>query len=390
MTERQHLVVDRIRCDGRGLCAELLPELIRLDDWGYPILTPGSVPDHPAVAGAARGGGLSRARDRASTHPSRAMTVNVLGISDGRALGCILRVIVTRPELLKGARAAVDDVVAAIDAAASRFRDDSELCLLNASPGRAVEVSPLLAQAIEQALRGAELTEGAVDPTVGRAIRLAGYDTDFTAMAADAGPLHLVVGRIPGWKAMRFDARARTVLLPRGVELDLGATAKALASDLAATAAIEVMAGGGVLVSIGGDIAVAGEPPEGGWAIQASEDSATPLSDAEETVTITSGGLATSGTTVRRWLRGGVEMHHIIDPATGLPAETCWRTVTVAAGSCVDANIASTAAIVMGERAPEWLESRRLAARLVHREGRVLRVGGWPGPAESKPIPTNL
>jgi thiamine biosynthesis lipoprotein ApbE len=311
------------------------------------------------------------------------MTVNVLGISEGRALGCDLRVIVTRPESLTAARSAVDEVVAAIDKVASRFRSDSELSVVNASPDRVVKLSLLLARAIGEALRGAELTDGAVDPTVGQAIRMAGYDSDFGLVAPEAGPLHLVAGRVPGWKTVGLNARARTVVLPRGVELDLGATAKALASDMAVAAALKVIAGGGVLVSLGGDIAIAGEPPSGGWAIQASEDSATPLSDAEETVSITSGGLATSGTTVRRWVRGGTELHHIIDPATGLPAKTCWRTVTVAAGSCVDANIASTAAIVMGEQAPAWLEARHMAARLVHRDGTVLRIAGWPWPTRS-------
>jgi thiamine biosynthesis lipoprotein len=102
------------------------------------------------------------------------------------------------------------------------------------------------------------------------------------------------------------------------------------------------------------------------------------IDEGEETVTITSGGIATSSTTVRRWTRGAVELHHIIDPATGLPAQGRWRTATVAAGSCVDANIASTAAIVMGDGATVWLESRRLQARLVDNEGNVRRIGGWP------------
>jgi FAD:protein FMN transferase len=311
------------------------------------------------------------------------MTATVLGISDGRALGCNLRVIVTRPEALGAARAAVDEVVAAIDAAASRFRQDSELSRLNAAPDRPTTVSPLLASAIEQALRGAELTDGAVDPTVGQAMRLAGYDSDFASVAPEAGPLQLRAERIPGWKAVVFNPRSRTVLVPRGVELDLGATAKALASDLAAAAALRVIGGGGVLVNLGGDIAVAGEPPAGGWAIQASEDSATPLSEAEETVTITSGGLATSGTTVRRWVRGGAVLHHIIDPATGVPAQSCWRTATVAAGTCVDANIASTAAIVMSERAPAWLEAHHMAARLIRTDGTLVRVAGWPDRSRS-------
>lgn len=46
MSDNLRLDVDRIRCDGRGLCAELLPELIRLDDWGYPIVAPGPIPEH--------------------------------------------------------------------------------------------------------------------------------------------------------------------------------------------------------------------------------------------------------------------------------------------------------------------------------------------------------
>ena len=311
------------------------------------------------------------------------MTATVLGISDGQALGCNLRVIVTRPETVGAARAAVDEVVAAMDAVASRFREDSELSRLNAAVERDVVISALLADAIAQALRGAELTGGAVDPTVGHAMRVAGYDSDFASVAPAAGPLRLKAERIPGWKAVVFNARARKVRLPRGVELDLGATAKALASDLAAAAAIRAIGAGGVLVSLGGDIAVAGDPPDGGWAIQASEDSAAPLSDDEETVTINAGGLATSGTTVRRWMRGETVLHHIIDPATGLPADSCWRTATVAAGTCVDANIASTAAIVMSKRAPAWLERHRMAARLVDREGTVVRVAGWPEPLRS-------
>ena len=311
------------------------------------------------------------------------MSVSVLGIADDRALGTSVRVIVTRPHSLPAAKAAVDDVVRAIDAAASRFREDSELSRLNASPDRVIKVGPLLARAIAEALRGAQLTDGAVDPTVGHAVRIAGYDADFGSVPPFGDGLRLVARRIPGWQAVQFSPTTRTVLVPRGVELDLGATAKALASDMAAAAAFEAMSNqGGVLVSLGGDIAVMGEPPPEGWSIQASEDAATPLSDAAEAVSITSGGMATSGTTVRRWVRGGTVLHHIIDPATGLPADTVWRTATVVAGSCVDANIASTAAIVLSERAPAWLGERGLAARLIDREGGVHRIAGWPLPTD--------
>jgi thiamine biosynthesis lipoprotein len=319
------------------------------------------------------------------------MSSSVLGIADGRALGGTLRVAVTRPGSLRAAKAAVDEIVAAMDQAASRFREDSELSLLNASPDREVTISPLLAQAIAAALRGAELSGGAVDPTIGSAIRLAGYDTDFALVPVDGDRIRLYSERVPGWRAVRLDVRSGTVRVPRGVEIDLGATAKALTSDMAAAAASKAIGGAGVLVSLGGDIAVAGEAPDGGWSIQASEDSGAPIDDLEETVTITSGGIATSSTTVRRWTRGGVVLHHIIDPATGLPADSCWRTATVVAGTCLDANIASTAAIVMGRGALSWLEANRLPARLVDLAGNIHRVAGWPErSADSGRVPNDL
>jgi thiamine biosynthesis lipoprotein len=310
-----------------------------------------------------------------------------LGIADVRALGTSVRVIVTRPSALAAAKAAVERCLRDMDEAASRFREDSELARLNAAPERDTVVSPLLARAISEALRGARVSGGAVDPTVGSAVRLAGYDSDFSSVPPDGLPLDLVVQRVPGWQAIRFDPVSCAVRIPRGVELDLGATAKALASDLAAAAAQLAAGSGGVLVSLGGDIAVAGEAPTGGWPIQVSEDSGAPIEEGEETVAITTGGVATSSTTVRRWTRGGVVLHHIIDPATGLPATGPWRTATVIAATCVDANIAATAAIVMGEAAVAWLDACRLPARLVDRDGGVRRVGEWP---LSEARPSNL
>jgi len=315
------------------------------------------------------------------------VTARVLGIAEDRALGGSLRLVVTDPRSLQAAKTAIDEVIEAIDAAASRFREDSELSRLNAAREREVAVSRLLGQAIAAALRGAELTEGAVDPTVGTAIKLAGYDADFAQVIKDGGPLRVRATRVAGWHAIRFEAATRRVWIPRGVEIDLGATAKALAADLAAKAAAEAIAGGGALVSLGGDIAVAGEAPAGGWPVQVSEDSGVPLDEREETVAINDGGIATSSTTVRRWTRGGVSLHHIIDPATGLPVDGPWRTATVAAATCVDANIASTAAIVKGHQALAWLERHGLAARLVDQEGRVERTSRWPKQGDSKLLP---
>jgi thiamine biosynthesis lipoprotein len=292
-----------------------------------------------------------------------------------------MHVVVTAPETLEAATASAQAVVDAIDQACSRFRDDSELSRLGAGDGpREGIVSPLLARALATALRAAELTDGAVDPTVGAAVRNAGYNVDFGAVPADGEALTLTVAPVPGWRRIRLFPATRRVEIDADVEVDLGATAKALASDLAAAAALEAMQGGGVLVSLGGDVSVAGEPPEEGWQIQIAENSRAEITPDGETIAIRAGGVATSSTTVRRWRRGGMELHHIIDPATGLPAAGPWRTVSVVAGTCVDANIAATAAIVRGPAAASWLESAGLPSRLVDRAGAMTRVGGWPVP----------
>jgi thiamine biosynthesis lipoprotein len=300
--------------------------------------------------------------------------------ADDRALGTGVRVVVTKPPQLPSAKAAVDEVLRDIDQACSRFRDDSELSRLNSAAGREVRVSRLLATAIGHALRAAAVSDGAVDPTVGTAMRVAGYDVDFASVSPEGEPLSIIVAPVPGWRRVRLSEASATVLLPRGVELDLGATAKAFAADLAAAAALAAMDGGGVLVNLGGDIAVAGQPPPDGWSIQVSDDSNDPVDAGAERISVRSGGVATSSTRVRRWRRGSVEMHHIIDPRTGSPADSPWRLVTAAAATCVDANTASTAAIVLGAAAVGWLERHRLPARLVGVDDVVWRVAGWPQP----------
>lgn len=297
------------------------------------------------------------------------------------AWGTSVHVLATDGDALERATTAVRDVLDDVDTAYSRFREDSELSRLNARSGRMVRVSPLLATAIEAAQRAARLTNGAVDPTIGQAIRVAGYDDDFARIAADGGPVNLRACRVPGWQAIRLDRRGRTVVLPPGVELDLGSTGKALAADLAARAALAAAGGGGVLVSLGGDIATDGTAPAGGWRILVAEDSRVRSDVDGEVICLPSGGVATSSTTVRRWARGGTVLHHIIDPQTGLPAGGPFRTVTVAAATCLDANIASTAAIVLGEAAIDWLTIRRLPARLVENDGTIHYIGRWPDPA---------
>jgi len=283
-------------------------------------------------------------------------------------------VVTTDRRSLSEAQWLVQDELDAIDKVCSRFRPDSELVALNAAAGRPARVSPLLSHALAIALRAAALSDGAVDPTVGTAVRVLGYDSDFGSVPR-TGPAVVGIARVPGWQRVRFDGS--TVEVPAGVELDLGATAKAFAADLAARRAAAAV-NCGVLVGLGGDIAVGGPAPRSGWVIGLADWNGAGDADVSATITIESGGVATSSTTVRRWARGSRHLHHLIDPRTGEPAEEVWRTVTVAAGSCVDANTASTAAIVQGVSAPGWLEGHELPARLVGGDGSVVCVGGWP------------
>ncbi|MGE4178168.1 MAG: FAD:protein FMN transferase, partial [Thermoleophilia bacterium] len=208
-------------------------------------------------------------------------------------------------------------------------------------------------------------------------LRELGYDRAFADLPAD-GPVRPVAHDPGAWRHIDLDDGAGTITVPEGVELDLGATAKAFGADRA-SALVSSVLGTGVLVNLGGDIATAGPAPAGGWRVQvADHPQQTRPGDREQTVAIRGGALATSSTTVRTWTRDGVRHHHLLDPRTGRPVAPVWRTVTVTAGSCVDANTAATAAIVAGADAPEWLAAVGLPARLVSADGAVVTLGGWP------------
>ena len=292
------------------------------------------------------------------------------------ALGTSASLVLSRARRPAAARTAVEQELAAIDAACSRFRDDSELAALNGAGGRPRRVSTTFAEAIAVALRAAALTGGLVDLTVGGALVLSGYDRDF-ADVRGSRVRRIRASATPGWRSVEFEAATRTVRVPVGVQLDLGATAKALAADRAAAAALAAGEAEGVLVNLGGDISTAGAAPAGGWLVRVTDRHDAGPDAAGQTVSIASGGLATSSVTVRRWRRRGGTAHHIIDPRSGHPAAEVWRTVSVAAATCVDANIASTAAIVLGERAVPWLRGARMPARLAG-DGRPTLVCGWP------------
>jgi FAD:protein FMN transferase len=307
----------------------------------------------------------------------------MLGYDSFPALGSTAVLAVSDPAALDGARAAVCEVVDAIDLACSRFREDSEISALARAGGAPVQVSPLLFEAVRAAVRAAELTDGDVDPTLGSALRALGYDRDFDEVRR-GGPARVRVTKVPGWRALALDERTQTIQVPAGVELDLGATAKALAADRAASAA-RSLTGAGVLVSLGGDMALAGEPPPDGWRVRVTDDHRSGPAAPGQWISLRTGGLATSSVQVRRWLTDQGPVHHLLDPATGRPVEPYWRTVSVCAGTCLDANTASTAAIVRGERAVAWLSEMGLPSRLVTLAGTVVHAGGWPEAGEELP-----
>jgi thiamine biosynthesis lipoprotein len=289
-------------------------------------------------------------------------------------------VAVTDAAALEPALSVVQTVVEEVDRACSSFRADSELAALNRSAGQAVPVSPILMEYLAAGIRAAEMTDGDVDPTVGEALMALGF-----GFGESAPPKRFELVTVPGYRTIVADSAAGTVRLGRGVRVDLGATAKALAADRAAAAAHQAT-GAGVLVSLGGDLSSAGAGPDGGWRVRVTDDHRSDTGAAGQWISLSSGGLATSSTTVRHHRHGDETVHHVIDPATGRPARAQFRTVSVAAASCLDANIASTAAVVRGERAVRWLEALRLPSRLVDLEGRVHHLADWPREGDDLPI----
>ncbi|MEV6341903.1 FAD:protein FMN transferase [Actinoplanes sp. NPDC051851] len=284
--------------------------------------------------------------------------------------GTVARLVVTDPARLGQASHLLQAELSAVDRACSRFRPDSELREVCRAGGRPVRISSLLAELVGAALGAARDTDGAVDPTVGGALCALGYDRDFAQLAGRVVGPGVRVFPAPDWRAVQL--RGRELTVPHGVQLDLGATAKAVAADRAA-ARIADRLGTGVLVALGGDIATAGPAPENGWQVLVQDRPGDPAC----TIRLPGGAaLATSSTAGRTWGRPGELLHHIVDPATGKPAPTVWRTVSVAAFTCLRANTLSTAAIVRGHGAPALLGT--VPSRLVTPGMHVLRMGGWP------------
>jgi thiamine biosynthesis lipoprotein len=300
-------------------------------------------------------------------------------------LGTYVQLVVARGELLATARKEAEQVLALVDAGCSRFRENSDLVRANRNAGQWVTVRPVLAEAVNAALWAASQTEGLVDPTLGRSLAAVGYNRNLPQvqsdqMQSDHGPASVPLPSIPqAWRrvGVRTEDGQAEVMVPFGVGLDLGATGKAFAADLVVRRIVENV-GTDLVVSIGGDVAIGSLDPDAhahDWQIAIGE---LPNAVPDQTIILHQGGLATSSTLHRHWTRGGNSLHHLLDPRTGRPVERNWRTASVAATSCLVANTATTAAIVLGAQAPAWLTERGLAARLVGIDGKVVNVAGWP------------
>ncbi|MGO4535886.1 FAD:protein FMN transferase [Leifsonia sp. 2MCAF36] len=317
--------------------------------------------------------------------------------SEWMVWGTVASIVVDCEERLADARLLAESVLGDITAACSRFEPTSELSRISADPRASdgVEVSALLADLIAAALNVARETGGSVDPSLGADLEQWGYDRDFDQLRADASPLPseaadgssfaLTVAqrRDPGWRRIHLDGRLLTV--PADVRIDLGATAKAFAADLIARRVAEELTTG-VLVSLGGDIATAGSNNARGWEILVQDLDTDP---AQQVFLPSGSAMATSSTQKRRWMHDGRTHQHILDPAFGTPVIPEWRSVTVAAATCLRANALSTASIVRGRGAVAWLAEQGADARLVDLRGRVVTVGAWPAPDEAAPAPEN-
>jgi FAD:protein FMN transferase len=294
------------------------------------------------------------------------------------AIGTDHRIVATRPETIGEAVVIARQHLLELDLAVSRFRSDSEVTDLArralAGPASAL-ISPVFVASLQAGLRAARLTDGLVDPTVGRAVLANGYDADLAVVQSrDASPQAPVA--VPGWRLLELDVQTRRLWVPQGMVIDLGASAKAYAADTIAARLADQLPGG-FLVSLGGDVAVSGELPPEGWQV-AVEGTA---GECRQVVASRGQALATSSTARRTWTQGGLPRHHVIDPRTGRPADPVWEQVTCAGASALEANAASTAAVVLGREAPEWLAAHGIPARLDPASGDApTTTPGWPRP----------
>ncbi len=256
--------------------------------------------------------------------------------------------------------------------ALSRCRSDSELCELNRQPGLPVPVSQVLWDVFEAACQAEAETHGLVNPLIADSLMYAGYDRSFDQLRS-AGPFANTLqlpSRVPALADVIAERTAHTLQLPHGARLDFGGVAKGWAAQ---QSMIGLASFGPALVSAGGDIAVSGPRADGKpWMIGVDD----PFRPGEyvEYLYLERGGVATSGKDYRRWMRGGLQQHHIIDPRTGFPADTDVLTATVIAPDAMLAEAFAKAILISGSQAGlAWLDSdERLAGMLILDTGQRL------------------
>ncbi len=249
---------------------------------------------------------------------------------------------------------AVEEEFERLEAMLSRFRPDSELSQLNRD-GR-ILAPPDLERVVELALEARERTAGRFDPTVHDALARAGYDRSFEQVEPDAEDDGLQVARCGG--RVTIDAATGSIEIEPGFHIDLGGIGKGYAVDRA----IEILAVvGPCVVNAGGDLAVRGDRP---WPIGV---------EGGPTLELTRGAIATSGRDRRHWRRGAEERHHLIDPATGRPAETDLVRVTVVASTAIEADVLAKTLFLAGE---QEAAAAGVPALLVGADGHTRLVGG--------------
>jgi thiamine biosynthesis lipoprotein len=237
----------------------------------------------------------------------------------------------------------------------SRFRPGNELDRLNQSNGRRMEVSRTLWEVLQAACSAEKFTGGLVSPTILDSLARLGYDRSFELLPSLGTGHSYVSPGMPGPSGdIVWDAPTHSLVLPESVHLDLGGIAKGWAAEQAAW---HLSHYGPVLLNAGGDIAISGPLSDGqAWPV-GIEDPFEPETHFE-TLQLARSGVATSGKDYRRWLKDGIWQHHIIDPRTGLPAETDVLTATVVAPSVMEAEAAAKAVLILGSNAGlAWLES---------------------------------
>jgi thiamine biosynthesis lipoprotein len=238
-------------------------------------------------------------------------------------------------------------------------------------------VSPSTYALITRAVEAWRETGGRYDPTILAALEAAGYDRDFDAVPREAAARATPRTDVPGCGEVELDDLVRAVRLPPGVALDLGGIGKGAAADEVSAELLDAGVPGvtGVLVNLGGDLRARGEAPaRHGWVIDVDDPLDT---DATGLLAVTEGAVATSTKLRRRWTRGERSLHHLIDPRTGLPAETGLASVTVVAGEAWRAEVLAKAAFVAGvDEGRTLVEATEATGLFVTDAGEVVELDG--------------